>query len=69
MCRGGITARENGQAENTINVPENTMSSLAVNHGEGLTMIQAGCMGTYVEAVFTGNNQPTVAQATEQPLF
>ena len=50
-------------------MPENTLSSLAVNHGENLTMIQAGYMGTYVEAVFTENYQPIVAQVTHQPFF
>ena len=51
------------------NVPENTLSSSAVNHREDLTMMQAGYMGTYVEAVFTENYQPTVTQATQQPFF
>ena len=40
-------------------MPDNALSTLAVNHGEGLTtyIIQAGYMGTYVEAVFTENYQ------------
>ena len=42
------------------NIPENTLSSLAVNHIEDLTMIQDVYTGTYVEAVFTENYQPTL---------
>ena len=35
-----------------------TRCPLDCHHAEDLTMIKAGYMGTYVEAVFTENYQP-----------
>ena len=63
----GITAREWTSGESNITCLK-THSPRWLLIMEKI-LLQAGYMGTYVEAVFTENYRPTVAQATEQPFF